>query len=343
MNTYGWIKLVMLILLGFLASYSDIKEGVIPNRLLIPFAVIGVFLDGIYIIFVARDILLLTLGNILATVLIALLLYWTHAFAGGDLKLVATMSLLYPAGAYLTYGSSDITLFIAIFFAVFWGYIYLLAETLLNIGKGDTGFDRKYVQSYLLHYLKTYISAMSYVSFLTLLSGIVSRYILQVSSAIIWAGGFAIAWMCGRYPVLRQKKLVGAVLIVDFIMGWILNVFPFSRNPGTYIFTAVLVLCQMAVRSNLYREIPTAEVKKGMILSLVSSLSMQRSRVHGLPGISSEDLRDRLTEEQAESVKKWGKTKNGLDKLMIIRKIPFAIFITFGFITYFSIWGVLTQ
>ena len=343
MNTYEWIKLGMLILLGVSASYSDIKEGVIPNRLLILFAVIGVFLDVFYIIFVAQDILLLTIGNILTSVLVAFLLYWTHAFAGGDLKLVATMSLLYPTGAYLTYGISDVTLFLAIFFAVFWGYVYLLADTLFYIGKGNVGFNQKYVRSYLTHYMKTYISAMSYVSLLMLLSEIVRRYILQVPSAITWAGGFAIAWLCGRYPALRQKQFVGAVLALDFIIGWILKIFPFSRNPCTYVFTAVLVLCQMAIRSNLYREIPTSEVRKGMILSMASSLSMQRAKVHGLPGISSEDLRDRLTEEQAESIKKWGKTKSGLDRLMIIRKIPFAIFITFGYITYFSLWGVLTQ
>lgn len=343
MNAYEWTKLGILILLGILASYSDIKEGLIPNRMLMLFAAAGVCLDAFYIILVAQDILLLTIGNIFTSVLVAFLLYWTHAFAGGDLKLVATMSLLYPAGAYLTYGISDVTLFIAIFFALFWGYLYLLADTLFSIGKGNTGINKKYVLSYLTHYMKTYISAMSYISLFGMLTVIINRYIIHIPSGIIWTGGFAIAWLCGRYPALRQKQLVGSALALDFILGWILKIFPFSKNPGTYIFTAILVLCQMAVRSNLYREIPTSEVKKGMILSTASSLYMQGSKVHGLPGISSEDLRDRITGEQAESIKKWGKTKKGLDKLIIVRKIPFAIFITFGFITYFFIWGVLTQ
>ena len=80
-----------------------------------------------------------------------------------------------------------------------------------------------------------------------------------------------------------------------------------------------------------------------MILSMASSMPMQASRIQGLPGISTEDLKDRLTTEQAESIKRWGKTQKGLDSLMIVKKIPFAIFISFGFLTYFIIWGVITR
>lgn len=343
MNVYEWIKLGLLILLGFLASYNDIRKGLIPNRILIIFVIVGLCLDSAYIICVAQDTLLLTLGNVLTSILVAFLLYWTQSFAGGDLKLVATMSLLYPAGAYLTYGASDITLFIAIVFAVFWGYIYLLLDSLINIGMRKTGFDHKYVFSSFVFYGKTYITVVSYISLFVLISTAVSRSIIRIPATIIWAGCFVIAWLCGQYRVLGQRHLVGIVIAVDFVIGWILMVFPISKNPGSYIFTALLVLCQMAIRTNLYREIPTSEVKKGMILSMASSMPMQASRIQGLPGISTEDLKDRLTTEQAESIKRWGKTQKGLDSLMIVKKIPFAIFISFGFLTYFIIWGVITR
>ena len=77
-----------------------------------------------------------------------------------------------------------------------------------------------------------------------------------------------------------------------------------------------------------------------MILSMGASLLMQRSRVRGLPGISSEDLKSRLTEEETESIKRWAKSKK-IESLLIVKKIPFAVFIFLGFISYFLIWSVV--
>ena len=78
-----------------------------------------------------------------------------------------------------------------------------------------------------------------------------------------------------------------------------------------------------------------------MILSTASTLQMQTSRVRGLPGISHEDLRDRLTEEQANSVRRWGKTEKGNEMVTIMRRVPFALFLAIGYIVYFLMWSVL--
>ncbi|WP_242826906.1 hypothetical protein [Butyrivibrio sp. MC2013] len=89
-----------------------------------------------------------------------------------------------------------------------------------------------------------------------------------------------------------------------------------------------------------YTTIPTSEVKKGMIISSFSSIVMSNSKIKGLPQISHEDMRSRLTQEEADAIIQWGKTKGSLKTIQIVRKMPFAIFIFLGLLIYSTIWGI---
>jgi hypothetical protein len=79
-----------------------------------------------------------------------------------------------------------------------------------------------------------------------------------------------------------------------------------------------------------YQSIPTAEVRSGQILSAATVLSFAPSQVKGLPTNCSEDIESKLTEEEAASVRRWEKSKYGRDSVVIVRKIPFAIFLGIG-------------
>ena len=141
---------------------------------------------------------------------------------------------------------------------------------------------------------------------------------------------------------MRKPIIIAIVLAADIALSIYMKVLPFSLNARTYVFTAILVLCQMTIRTNIYETISTFGVKKGMILSTFSSMLMQNSKVKGLPGISSEDLRDRLTEDEAESIRRWGKTPKGKKEIAIVKKIPFAVFIAMGYFTYLVAWRIIT-
>ena len=101
------------------------------------------------------------------------------------------------------------------------------------------------------------------------------------------------------------------------------------------------MLLRLFVGKYNYQVINTEDVKRGMILSQVSSIMMQNSKVKGMPSISDESLNSRLTEEEADSIIRWSKTKNGLRQITIVRKIPFAVFITSGTLVYLLLRGVL--
>ena len=166
----------------------------------------------------------------------------------------------------------------------------------------------------------------------------VGRYGFQVNEWIIRIVCMIMAWLIGKKDILKKWQLVAGIYMLDMVSGFVLGFIPFSFNPENYILVVLLLLCQMTIRTCIYQEVPISELKRGMILSSVSSMLMQNSRVRGLPPISSEDLRSRLTEEQVASIGRWSSSRNVVS-VMVVRKIPFAAFIMGGFITYFIIWS----
>ena len=120
-------------------------------------------------------------------------------------------------------------------------------------------------------------------------------------------------------------------IVIACILGrWVLS-FPRWQN---YILMAVILGMQQFVSMYNYQQITPNEVKKGMIPSAENILLFNKSRIQSLPTDASEELTAKITEEEAEAIHRWGKSANGLPHIWIVRKIPFAIMITFGFIAW---------
>ena len=329
-----------MILLGAITSITDTREGRIYNKTLLIFTLIGLTLDIIYYGVLARDLFISFILNYAIIALISLTLFYTHTFAGGDCKLSLVMALLYPANKYLMYGTNKVTLYFALCIAIFYGYIYLLGSSLTSLIKGKTKLTKTYITGYLLSFLKSFISASGYICLVNLIFIIIALKGLYINEWIIRAICMALAWYIGRSDILKKWIPVIVVYIADFIIGLYLGFMPFSFNPENYIMVVILLFFQMTIRTSLYEEIKISDLKKGMILSALSSMMLQNSRVRGLPPISSEDLKSRLTEEQVNSVGRWAKSRK-IETITIVRKIPFAIFIFGGFLSYFIIWSVI--
>ena len=338
-----WIDYILLAAMfsvGILSSISDILCGQIYNKILLPFFLISIPFDVIYYGFLKHQLLVAFLFNILIIVLILLILYYTKCFAGGDVKLGVTMSLLYPGSAYLLYSRSLVSLSLALCIAIFLGYIYLLFQSLSLIIKGKRHFDCGYTKRFLGNYVKSYC-ALVYIAGVNLSIAVIGLELISIPSWLSWALCFVVAWYSRRVTWMKKRFVIIGILLLDIVLALLVRTIPFSINPITYLLVAVLILCQMTISTGMYEEIPTEQVAPGMILSTYSTMLMQSSRVRNLPNVSHEDLRDRLTEEQANSVRRWGKTAKGSSTVTILAKIPFAIFIVSGFAIYFLIWGVL--
>ena len=104
-----------------------------------------------------------------------------------------------------------------------------------------------------------------------------------------------------------------------------------------YAIVLLAMLMRILISEYNYEEVDTCNIKKGMILSVSDTMLFVNSKIKGLPMLSTEDLRSRLTDEEANSVVKWGKSKIGKKTVKIVRKTPFAIFISLGVIIFVAL------
>ena len=112
------------------------------------------------------------------------------------------------------------------------------------------------------------------------------------------------------------------------------------------LFNIILVIAVQIVRqfTNQYNNITidTSEIKAGDVLTRDSLIFMLPSKVNGLPKYTDETTRCRISETEADAIKRWEKSKYGQPQIKIVRTIPFVPFIFLGsavsilFLNYFG-------
>lgn len=335
------LSTLVMLLLGVYASVSDIREGIIKNRILIAAASYAVVADIVYYGFWARNLAALFFINIAVVTVIALTLFFSHSWAGGDCKLLCVFCLLYPASKYLTYNSQSVTLFFSVVATFMIGYIYLIADYIWAAIHKRIHFSMAYVKKSLLTFVHSYVQTLIYLTAVHMIYGITLARIFELSTIGWVAIDLCIAWLIGSVKLLHNRYLCGIVLVLDVALSVYLRRMPLGTNIFQYLFVLGVVLLRIILSEQNYQTIPTEQVCRGMILSTATSVQFMASRVKGLPAISTEDLRSRLTEEEAESIKRWEHSATGRPQITIVRKIPFAIFISLGFLIYYIVWRVV--
>lgn len=323
-----------------LTTKSDCQNGLISNRLLLLFSIIAVILDSVYYGFFVTDIITEFAINVGIVVIISLFLFFAHSFAGGDCKLAIVLALLYPARCYFVYLTSNITLVFALGTAIFLGYLYLLFGAVWGFITKKNKVSVQYIKSYLLSFMKSFLAATIYISLIMIFVVLIGRYGITLNVWLVRGICVFIAWLIGRYAIFKRWIAMSIAVALTVTMSIMLRTIPFSANIENYLFVLALLLCQMTIKSNLYDEIAVKDIRKGMILSTGASVMMQGSRVRGLPPISSEDLRDRITQEQIDSILRWSENRK-IETITIVKKIPFAVFLSLGFMIYFIVWSVV--
>jgi preflagellin peptidase FlaK len=92
------ISIIIALAACIYASYSDLKEGVIRNKLTFPLIAIGIILNAIYVFTSTADLFLL-IECVVVTAFIFVLgyIFWKMgAWAGGDVKLFTALAALIP-------------------------------------------------------------------------------------------------------------------------------------------------------------------------------------------------------------------------------------------------------
>ena len=186
----------------------------------------------------------------------------------------------------------------------------------------------------------SFVAVTIYISAFNLTLFFLARLGVAVNIWIVRASCFGISFCINRFKIFTKWYVCVPVLLTDIVASYFLRVVPISLAPENYALAAILLIAQTTIKTNLYGTVLIKNLKPGMILSAFSSAMMQGSRVRGLPCVSSEDLRNRLTAEEVESIQRWAASRK-INELVIVKKIPFAFFISLGFICYFVVWGLV--
>lgn len=334
------IKIICLTVLCIWTTYTDIKHGIIKNKVVVIFSCFALILNIITWSFFERNTVLEQAVNIIIVNIISLTLYIFHVWAGGDCKLLFAVSMLIPFDLYIKHMNfwASLSIMLCLSFAL--SYIYLIFDSIYCSIK-----YKKIHNKHQLH-LKIKASIIRWiicVIYISLIDTLIFRVKPHIPTLFIIIINICCMLLISVLKPLYNKfiALLSAIAVVTlkFIFNQqIFNIFSFIN----YLIIIALISLKMFIDEYNYNTISTSQVKPGMILSLATTLQFSNSKVKNLPSQSTENLKSRLTEDEVRAIKRWEKSKYGAPTIQIIRKIPFAIFISLGAILY-VILGVLIK
>lgn len=335
-------KIIILVLLCAYSSITDIKRGIIENRIVLISIIIGLILDVIGWVVFDSSYVIYQLINILIVAFISTALYALHIWAGGDCKLILAISLIIPYELYISFFNkwTSLMILIAIVFCI--SYVYLVFDSIIYAIKKKKIINKEKFLNNLRRIIGRWICCVSYIIMfdqiiMNSFPNIISKF--QIFLLII---NICIIFIVSGFKILRNKFVIIGVIIAGVIIKIIFNQSIIDKFMLiNYSLVILFIILRIFIDEYNREIIETSKVEKGMILSTATTLLFVNSRVKELPNQSTEDLRSRLTAEEAESIRRWEKSKYGTPTVEIIRKIPFAIFISIGTIIFLVLGAIM--
>ena len=331
-----WIKIILLCLFlfaGTIGAASDIRQNIVSNRMIAICGIAALLLEGLNLLLFPAEYLLIWVVNLLIAAALAIVFYIGGIWAAGDVKLFL---LLYVSIPYQWIETDTLSMSVIPFLFIFLlAGIWLAADSLWQTLHHAERFDMQEQLTWkrLLDVLKIYIQ----MSALHMLCSWLFPSFCERNALFLAVLTLLYSYACSSNRTLGSWPSIvlhGAFLFAGILMGkWH---FSFSNNWIYFAAAAVLLFRHWAAGYN-YRRIPTDAVCSGMILSTAPVLSFAASRIQGLPDNASESMAARLTAKQAEAVRKWGRSAKGSKNIVIVRKIPFAIFIFGGMLAWITV------
>ena len=337
MKTCEGLLIFIIILLGIQVIISDLKRGLVENTTIIVAGVAGICINAVYYCMFMSDLFLLFVVNLIIISTISVLLYGRGYWAAGDSKLMICMTLLIPGRLYGQYGLRipGATNFIIIFLVA---YAFIIIESILSWVFNEKSFRQTSVNlPKVPSLIVSFVSSFCILSIISIVFQILFRNFYQENRIVFSMISIVIVTMVSENKYIRNKFVI-VVLTLIVILILLAQGFRGKLWISGFVKSYLIVLMALIIRCFAngynYKEIPTKDVCAGMILSYSTVFCFQGSSIKNLPHYTREDMRDRISESQAEAVKLWGKSKKGKPSITIVRKIPFALFIVLGNFLY---------
>ena len=334
------VMIVYLLIVVSFCSYTDWKRFKIYNKtILFAFIPSIVFVIIYYIRY--PDYFTVFITNMVSAFVIGIVFFALKIWGAGDSKLWIFINFLYPGKYYLMTRYMLFPSMIVLMFIFVEAFVYVVGESVyIRLLKKDIGIgERKITVD--KNWIINLTFSMAVLSFIYSLLGYILKEYFEANQVFFALIGFALSMKLTT--IKRKAKLVVIMILLPsfFVLLFMTNQTPDLRM---YLLSLLLILLSQwglhfADKYN-YMWIPTSSVKCGMILSIISVQMMLGSRVKGLPRFTDETTKCRLSEAEADAVRRWERSKTGKEYVMIVRYIPFAVFMLIGIISYLA-WEMI--
>ena len=333
--------MILLVVLP-IAARSDLKKGIVSNILILIAGLAGFTIDVIYYLAFAGEYFFPFFMNSFLTAVLSIFFYSQGIWGAGDSKLLILISLCLPGRIFCRDGlwSFPGLLLISIIFTV--SFVVVFIDSIIKKWKKTGEIIGRRRSLFQIDDLRGFLKKTLFMYFCV---GAVNGFFSHKWTSFLHL----------TYPVLLALDLVIILLLnskdwtptlpslltvlVLFLLMTILSKFVFSWQ--SFLFSLVFIVALLFVRSitnqENYQMISAGDILPGMILDYSSVALLNLSKATDLPSSTTADMRSRLHEKEVAAIHAWGKKHPGHDQLVIIRKIPFALFIAIGTLIF---WGM---
>ncbi len=321
-------------LVGVFGTLTDIKNGIIKNKTLLIITLTGVVINAIYLSIFVKSLIKIYFINLAFVAGICICLYAFKFWAAGDSKLLICIISLYPVRLYSSsfgYYVPGVGILVMIFLIA---YIYVILDSIIQFLKREKYFNSGKINVKGLGlFLKSYAISFIYLRALSLVLGmkladfyynnIIAFYFVNIFIAVIvYEKSFFKKWYC-----------IFIVLAINVLCSWHMEFNLWSLN--SYLILLISLILKRVLSGYNYKNIKTQNVEPGMVLSYITVMKFQKSAIKNLPKSTEENIKSRITEIESDAIKRWETSKYGEGTIIIVRKIPFAIFVALGTAIYF--------
>ena len=160
------------------------------------------------------------------------------------------------------------------------------------------------------------------------------REFVETNVALMSFADLIIVLSIFSIDLFKKRWSSAIVLLIDVILCFVNNFTIIFIDARALLLIALIIILRFVADRYNYKIIKTEDIKCGMVLSYTTVMSFSKSRVTGLPKTTTEDIRSRISDDEVNSILRWKNSKYGSDTITIVRKIPFAIFISIGTILF---------
>ena len=321
------------------SGYTDCTSSQISNKMILLSGSTALLLDAIYYAVFASEYLKLFAANLVMVAIVGFVFYAYHLWAAGDCKLILVVGLCIPGRFYSFWDIGTAPAFVIFIMVFSLAFLYVVGESFVL---GFKNKDLLKLSFRNVDYISVLLSYFSMVSVIMLINWAIWKLFswalydnLILSMAVSFLVVLSLSQIRNR---LSKSKLLYITLAGCTMVGILVLTKQYSLkltiDYRSWIMVLILMFLRMIAEKYNYQTIPTQSLKCGQILSAGTVISFLPSKVQGLPTGTTEDLRSRLTQTEVDSVKRWEQSKFGKPYVVIVRKIPFAVFIGIGTIAF---------